>query len=205
MGNTGRVETFSDGVFAVAITLLVLQLAVPEVGEGKLAHALADQWPLLASYGASFLTVGVTWLNHRRIFSYLGRIDRPLEFLNLVLLLFIVLIPYPTALLGHYLQVGHDAQIAATALGAVMTAMAAAFTAMWTYATGHPAVLRDGVDPAAAKKTRWRYGLGLLMYAASIGLAWLSPLLVLVLYAVSAVFYSFDQLTVPGARERPED
>ena len=194
---TARLEAFSDGVFAVAITLLVLQLVVPEVGRGKLAGALLDQWPVLASYVASFATIGVIWLNHHRLISYVGRVDRTLHALNLLLLLWIVLIPYPTALVGHYLQVGHDASVATTAYAIVMTAMSAAFGSMWLYVTGRPGLLREGVDVDAAKRTRWRFAGGGLVYLASIGLAWLSPLLVLVLYAVAAIYYAFDQLTVP--------
>lgn len=191
---TSRLEAFSDGVFAVAITLLVLQLGVPEVASGHLLGALLNQWPLLATYCASFLTIGVIWVNHHSVFSYVERTDRTLQFLNLLLLLCIVLIPYPTSLLGRYLLAGHDAQVAAAAYGLVMTLMGAAFGALWGYATARPALLRSDVDGDRARATRLRFWLGNLVYAASIGLAWLSPFLVILLYVVTAIYYAFDQI-----------
>ena len=98
--SVSRVEAFSDGVFAVAITLLVLQFAVPDVLSGKLLAALLAQWPLLITYIASFLTVGVIWVNHHTIFSGIKQADRTLQFINLILLLFVVLMPCPTQLLA---------------------------------------------------------------------------------------------------------
>lgn len=198
---TSRLEAFSDGVFAVAITLLVLQLTVPEVASGHLLTALLQQWPLLATYCASFLTIGVIWVNHHSVFSYLERADRTLQFLNLLLLLCVVLIPYPTSLLGRYLLAGHDAQVAGAAYGLVMTLMGVAFAALWGYATGRSGLLRAGVDVARARQTRLRFGLGNLVYAASIGLAWLSPLLVVLLYLVTAIYYAFDQIPLAGPDE----
>ena len=83
--NTSRLEAFSDGVFAVAITLLVLQFTVPEVVSGKLLANLLGQWPQLVTYIASFLTVGVVWVNHHTIFRNLRAVDRTIQFINLVL------------------------------------------------------------------------------------------------------------------------
>src|ERR1700674_2880297 len=123
-----RVEAFSDGVFAVAITLLVLQFAVPDAQSGKLLTELLKQWPLLVTYVASFLTVGVIWVNHHTIFSGIKQADRTLQFINLVLLLFVVLVPYPTQLLAHYLQQpGTNGSVAAAFYGVVMTGMGISF------------------------------------------------------------------------------
>lgn len=204
MASTSRLEAFSDGVFAVAITLLVLQLTVPEVASGQLLGALLKQWPLLGTYAASFLTIGVMWLNHHSIFTCVGRVDRTLRFLNLVLLLWIVLVPFPTALLGHYLQAGHDTQVAAATYGLVMTLMAATFVAIWGYATARPSLLREGVDADQARATLPRFAFGTLVYAASIGLAWLSPLIALALYAALAIYYAFEQIQVPVEADRPD-
>jgi hypothetical protein len=93
--NRGRLEAFSDGVFAVAITLLVLDLAVagPGPGHGSLAHQLAHRWPGFAAYVISFLTIGIIWVNHHALVSNLKVVTRPLMFLNLLLLMFVVLVP----------------------------------------------------------------------------------------------------------------
>lgn len=97
-----RLEAFSDGVFAVAITLLVLDLRVPRDAQpGGLGHALNDLWPNYASYVVSFFIIGIIWVNHHAMLGFIRRVDRTLLFLNLLLLLFIALIPFPTALLAE--------------------------------------------------------------------------------------------------------
>lgn len=146
--NVSRVEAFSDGVFAVAITLLVLQFAVPDVQSGKLLAALLAQWPLLVTYVASFLTVGVIWVNHHTIFSGIKQADRTLQFINLILLLFVVLVPYPTQLLARYLQSGSNSSVAAAFYGVVMTGMGIAFQALVAWAITHPKLLKPNVDAA---------------------------------------------------------
>ena len=103
--NKGRVETFSDGVFAIAITLLVLTIAQPS-NYSKLAKQLLDRWPSLAAYVVSFLILGIMWLNHHTFFSYLQRIDHGLFYRNLVLLMTVVFIPYPTEVFGEALRSG---------------------------------------------------------------------------------------------------
>src|ERR1700736_2865862 len=106
--STSRLGAFSDGVFAVAITLLVLQFTVPQAESGHLLGSLLQQWPQLVTYTASFLTVGVVWVNHHTIFRGLKEVDRTIQFINLVLLLTVVLVPYPTELLGRYLNSGQN-------------------------------------------------------------------------------------------------
>jgi uncharacterized membrane protein len=193
--NTSRLEAFSDGVFAVAITLLVLQFAVPHVAAGHLLGALIGQWPQLATYVASFLTVGIVWVNHHTIFKGLRAADRTIQFINLILLLFIVLVPYPTQLLGYYLNSGLDGSVAAAFYAVVMTGMGISFQALVAWAVTHPKLLKPTVNVVAVRSTIPRYSLGLLVYAASIGLAFLSAWLVIVLYAGSAIYYAFNQLT----------
>jgi uncharacterized membrane protein len=108
---TGRLEAFSDGVFAVAITLLVLNIRIPgiDLPPGKLPDdtnlwpALLNEWPMLAAYTTSFATIGVMWLNHHRLYVHIKRTNTVLMLLNLLLLLVIVFIPVPTALLAEYI------------------------------------------------------------------------------------------------------
>jgi uncharacterized membrane protein len=189
-----RVEAFSDGVFAVAITLLVLQFAAPDVRQGLLLPALLAQWPLLATYIASFLTVGVIWVNHHTIFSGIKSADRTLQFINLVLLMFVVLVPYPTQLLAKYLQSGFNGSVAAAFYGVVMTGMGITFQTLVAWALTHPHLLKPKVDAARIRSTLPRYSLGLLVYAVSIGLAFVNAWVVVLLYAASAIYYAFNQL-----------
>ena len=192
--STSRLEAFSDGVFAVAITLLVLQFAVPEVESGHLFTALLGQWPQLVTYVASFLTIGVVWVNHHTIFSGLRSVDRPIQFINLVLLIFVVLVPYPTELLGHFLNSRLDGSVAAAFYAVVMTCMAITFQVLVGYALTHPGLLRPHVRAMSLSKVLPRFAVGLVVYVVSIGLAFVSSWLVVALYAATAVYYALNQL-----------
>jgi uncharacterized membrane protein len=187
-------------VFAVAITLLVLQFTVPEVASGKLLANLLGQWPQLVTYVASFLTVGVVWVNHHTIFRNLRAIDRTIQFINLVLLLTVVLVPYPTALLGRYLNSGFDGSVAAAFYAVVMTVMAISFQTLAAWALTHPNLLRPEIQGARVGTVLPRFALGLVIYAVSIGLAFVSTWLVVALYAFNAIYYAFNQLS--WAQER---
>ncbi len=193
--NTSRLEAFSDGVFAVAMTLLVLQFTVPEVASGRLLANLLGQWPQLVTYIASFLTVGVVWVNHHTIFRNLRAVDRTIQFINLVLLLTVVLVPYPTALLGRYLNSGLDGSVAAAFYAVVMTVMAIAFQCLVGWALTHPNLLRPEIQGARVGTVLPRFALGLVLYAVSIGLAFVSTWLVVALYAFNAIYYAFNQLS----------
>ncbi len=192
--STSRLEAFSDGVFAVAITLLVLQFVDPGAKNGELLSKLLGQWPQLATYGASFLTIGVIWVNHHTIFKGIREIDRTIQFINLVLLLLIVLVPYPTELLGRYLNSGQNASVAAAFYAIVMTAMSISFQVLVAYALTHPKLLRPEVKATSVRSVIPRFGLGLVTYALAIGLSFLSATLVVALFAATAVYYAFNQL-----------
>lgn len=131
VSDTKRTEAFSDGVLAIAITLVVLDLSVPPRGQpGSLAHALAREWPAYGSYITSFLIIGIIWVNHHTVFQVIGRIDRIALFLNLLLLMTVVTIPYTTHLLATYLTAGSGARTAAVVYSAVMLAMSCSFAAL---------------------------------------------------------------------------
>ncbi|MGH7762710.1 MAG: TMEM175 family protein [Candidatus Dormibacteraceae bacterium] len=194
--STSRLEAFSDGVFAVAITLLVLQFVDPGAQPGKLLPKLLGQWPLLATYAASFLTIGVIWVNHHTIFRGIRGVDRTIQFINLVLLLLVVLVPYPTQLLGHYLNSGENGSVAAAFYAVVMTAMSISFQVLVAYALTHPKLLRPEIKTGSLRAVIPRFGVGLLTYALAIGLAFVSAILVVALFAITAIYYAFNQL--PG-------
>jgi uncharacterized membrane protein len=133
--NRERVAAFTDGVFAIAITLLVLTITQP-TGTKDLTHQLLTRWPSLAAYVVSFAVIGIMWVNHHTVFSHLERIDRGLFYINLVLLMSIVFIPYPTGVLGEALRSGDGARTAAVFYSATMTVNACTWTALWLYASG---------------------------------------------------------------------
>jgi len=130
-----RLEAFSDGVFAIAITLLVLDIGVPDVGESGLARALLQQWPVYAAYIVSFMTIGIIWINHHAVMANLVAVDRTVLLLNLALLGWVSLIPWPTQLTAEYMRTGGaDERTAALVYAGVMAGMGLTFGALWTYA-----------------------------------------------------------------------
>ncbi len=203
---TNRLEAFSDGVFAVAITLLIFGIQVPHVADAALAGALLAQWPAYATYVVSFLTIGIIWVNHHGLFHRVHRIDRTLLFLNLALLLVVGFLPFPTSLLGEYILGQQAAAIAAAGYGATMFLLSIAFLAIWAYVSFGHGLLATPVDPQAARAQLPWFGLGLLAYAIAIVLAFVSPPLSLAIYAVVAVYYLFDHLPTlrRKAVEKPE-
>ena len=129
--STNRLESFSDGVLAVAITLLVLNIRVPPIGQGvSLASELAKQWPSYAAYAISFMTIGIIWVNHHAMIGRLREADHNILMLNLLLLLTIGVIPFATSLFATYLKQGHGQHLAAAVYGGVFLAMAIAFAAL---------------------------------------------------------------------------
>ncbi|MGI8824978.1 MAG: TMEM175 family protein [Chloroflexota bacterium] len=199
---TGRTEAFSDGVFAVAITLLILNVLVPEVRDGQLYAALLKRWPVYTSYAVSFLTIGIIWVNHHTMFSYIEKVDRMLLFLNLAFLMTVVFIPFPTALLGAYIVTPENSHVAAVVYSGTMTAMGLTFAAMWIYVGGHKDLLNETFDPVAARKSAPRFGAGTFIYGASIAVAFVSAYICLIIYALLALFYVFDQLSDTGQSKK---
>lgn len=189
--NKSRAEAFSDGVFAVAATVLVFAIAAPDVKPGLLANALIAEWPSYAAYAISFLTIVVIWVNHHVVFDTMERVDRPLLFLNALLLLTVAVIPFPTGLLAHYLQAGHDQQTAAFAYGLAMSAMAVAFSAFTLYARR----FRHAYAPID-----WiGFSFGLALYPLATLLTLFANFsLSLGIYALVTLFY----LVLPIVRER---
>lgn len=197
----GRLEAFSDGVFAVAITLLVIDLAVPEPGHGALGQQLVTHWPSFAAYGVSFLTIGIIWVNHHGLFRNFADIDRTMLFLNLLMLFFVVTIPFATATMAAYLRDGGaDASLAAAIYQGVFLCMSLAFGGLfwWSIRHGHLAVPLTG---AAAHMALVRFTIGNLAYAAAIGVAYLSAPVSLLVSMLVAVYYVFEQ--TPGRRPTP--
>ena len=203
-----RTEAFSDGVFAIAITLLVLDLVVPsrqEAAEKGLAHALAQEWPAYFAYLVSFLVIGIIWVNHHTMFDKVRLVDRPVLFANLALLLVVSLIPFPTRLLAEYLTAGSDSHVAAAVYSATMFAMGIAYATLWLVLTRNARLLHEGVDRQASRMALRRFGLGNVVYLATIGLSFVNAIATLAVHAALAIYYCFDQLPIVETADRKID
>jgi uncharacterized membrane protein len=196
---TARLEAFSDGVLAIAITLLVLDVRPPHSRAGELARDLAGQWPSYAAYLVSFAIIGIIWVNHHTMFERIARIDRALLFLNLALLLTVALLPFPTALLADYIRRGSNAHVAAAVYSANMTALGLCFLAMWERLVRKPELLADGFPVALARRARRRTIFGPIVYGASIAVAFISPVACLVVYAAMALYFGVSYVPHPQA------
>jgi uncharacterized membrane protein len=195
-----RTEAFSDGVFAIATTLLIIEVRPPESEAGELARDLANQWPSYAAYVVSFAIIGIIWVNHHDIFERITTVDRPLLFLNLLLLLTVAFLPFPTALLGEYIRKGDNAHVAAAAYSANMTLIGLAFIAIWTYLARVPGLLATEVGAEGARRARRAAAIGPVLYGLSIPLAFVSPVACLAVYAALALYFGVT-FTVGGRDE----
>lgn len=186
-----RVDSFSDCVFAVAITLLVLAFKVPEVslthGEGELIHALWDAAPKFAAYFSSFIIVAVWWVSHHQLFHTLHKTDRTLLWLNVFFLMWVCLIPFPTALIGDY----PTSHTAAFLYGAVVTLTAISFIWMRWYATLKAKLLKADLPVDAVKRTFRKGLLSPLFHIIGMLIAVFAPILALVVYAGIAILFIF--------------
>src|SRR5215471_9969997 len=190
--DSARLEAFSDGVFAVAITLLALNLTVPCPGHGKLSTLLGHAWPSFAGYLVSFLTIGIIWVNHHTLFKNFVGIDRPLLFINLLLLFFVVAIPFATKTFADYLTAGGpNASLAAAVFVGVFEGMSIGFVLLFWWAIRHEH-LKVKLTPEGARRAAIRFGLGNFGYIAAIGIAFVSPQAALVISLVVAVYYVFE-------------
>jgi uncharacterized membrane protein len=198
--NKTRVEAFSDGVFAIAITLLVLTVAQPR-SYNDLAHELATQWPSLAAYVVSFAVIGIMWINHHSIFEHLEQVDRGLLYLNLLLLMTIAFLPYPTGVLGQALAKGQGARTAAVVYGAVMTINGIAWSWLWLYASRHRRLLRADFPEEQRATATLLFTVGVLVYALSIGVAFLNAYAFLAVQGLLAVYYALDPISRRAARQ----
>jgi uncharacterized membrane protein len=198
-----RAESFSDGVFAVAITILVFNLlpaGAGTVSSGQLTNALSTAWPQYAAYAVSFLTIGIMWLNHHTMLAHVTRVDRPLLALNLFLLMGVVAIPFPTALVAEHLTGKFRAggPVAAVVYGLVMIAISIGYSGMWLYLESHRDRLGASARMRSARAASIRFSAGLVGYVvATLLAAFVSAAAALTLYGVIAVYYLFDHL--PGA------
>lgn len=200
---TGRLEAFSDGVFAVAITLLVFDLKVPPLDKlpypnGELAGLLFAQWPFYLSFFLSFATIFVMWVNHHAMFKLIQRSSTPFLFANGFLLLLVTIVPFPTELVATYLtQPG--ATTASAVYSGLFLVINVAYNLLWRVAASQHRLLKKEVSPAQVRKRTRQYLLGFPGYVLAFVLAFWSPGVSIGICAVLWIFWgltTFEERTL---------
>ncbi len=201
-GDTARLEAFSDGVFAIAITLLILDVRVEQQPDESLASALHHALPEIGAYAASFLQIGIIWANHHALYRLVSRLDQLLLLFNLMLLGCVSFLPLPTRLVAEHTS-GGDARTAVLVYGCTLTASAAAFNLIW-WRVRRGGLLVDGVSPAFVRDVDVRYLLGLATYAVATAVAFVSPRATILLTVGLALMFLLGpspRAALAGARD----
>ena len=193
-----RLEAFSDGVFSIAITILVLNLHVPDLIKGadtntQLWHALADQWPKLVSYVISFGIVGLYWVGHHLMFHYIKHTDRMFLFLNNLYLMVIAFMPFPAALLGQY---GSTRTAVIVYAGTLITA-GLLYNNLWRYATKNRRLVDENSSERLIHLVKKIISFAPFVYLLAIGLAFINPRLSLIIFVITPLLY-----IIPGPIDR---
>jgi uncharacterized membrane protein len=192
---TSRLEAFSDGVFAVAITLLVLEINIP-AGE-NLWHQLKEEWPSFASFFISFWVIGIIWVNHHGLLDHLKRTDRGVLYLNLLVLMTVVFIPFSTALMAEHLKSGADEKVAAIVYASAFLAMGIAFNLFWTYIVKHRRKLGVEIPDEEVRRMSLGFMIGSPLYVIAVIMAFISPAVVLIITGAVAAYYMVAGMRSP--------
>ena len=186
--STSRLEAFCDGVFAIAITLLVLILEPPDTRHASLARGLLHEWPGYLAYTVSFVTIGIMWVNHHEVMRHVARADRTFLFINLFFLLPIAFLPYPTRIVATHIR-GVDERAAALFYGIVMIVIAVGFLVLWLYPSHRGRLLAHDADPRAVAGITRSFLPGTPLYVLATLVALVSPTASLLSFAGLALFY----------------
>jgi uncharacterized membrane protein len=198
---TGRIEAFSDGVFGIAITLLILEIKIPAVSDGNLSTQLARQWPSYLSFTISFAFIGIMWINHHRLFTHIRHSDHALLILNLLLLFGVCVVPFPTAVLAAHL--GHSDQRAAAILyNATYVFVALCFNLLWRYASSQKRrLLGPEASQSGVERITEQYALGPVVYLICLGLAFVNVTASIALNGALACFFALPPRLAWRAKE----
>jgi uncharacterized membrane protein len=194
---TSRLEAFSDGVFAIAATLLVLELRVP-TDSADLVGSLLELWPAYAAYLVSFLTIGIIWVNHHTLLEHCRRVDRRFLYLNLLLLVAVGIVPFPTSLVDQYIRSERWATAALVVYGLGAVLIAVAFAGVFFYATHDHRIVGDAEVARRIRRDGRFFPVGLGAYSLGIALAFVAPVASLAVYGLTAVFYALPILPLPA-------
>ncbi|HSS33718.1 MAG TPA: TMEM175 family protein [Solirubrobacterales bacterium] len=197
--STNRLEAFSDGVFAIAITLLVLEIHVPDPGSGQLGRELAAQWPSYAAFFISFLTIGIIWINHHAMLRRLRVADHSILVWNLLLLMTVSILPFTTALMAAYLKESEGEGLAAGIYSGSFLLMGVVFAGMNRHILfRRPQFLAEEVDERARLRTLRLAALGVVPYLFAVALAPVSPYISLGICAALAIYYALPVASDSG-------
>jgi uncharacterized membrane protein len=191
---TSRLEAFSDGVFAIAATLLILNV---QAGGPHLAQALGHIWPSYVAYAVSFVTIGIIWVNHHTVMALIAKVDRVFLMLHVLFLMMIAFIPFPTALLAQNIR-SDGAEAAALSYGLTLTLTASLFNGLWRYGAHGRRLIRTDADKRLVDGISRSYLPGPFMYLAATLVALKSPLASAGLYLAIAVFYVLESSLFAG-------
>jgi uncharacterized membrane protein len=201
---TGRVQAFSDGVFAISITLLVLDLTVPAHKQGGLWDALLAHWPSYVAFAASFLYVGALWLNHHALFRRVAKVDITFQWLNLALLFGTVLIPFPTALIASTFNSAtsddQDQRVAVAVYSLLAALMSLTWLGVWIYLSRHSELLTEDTDPGWAHHQLSRPIVGIALFSVG-GVAGLTVSPIIGVIAIAAMI-AYHTATSEGFQRR---
>jgi TMEM175 potassium channel family protein len=194
MQRRSRLEAFSDGVFAIAITLLVLEISVPESAFEDLWKGIADQWPSYLAFTTSFITIGGLWLVHHAIFRRLAGADGTVMRLNLLLLMLVSFIPFPSKLVAEAIDTTTDTERAAVIFfGLVLLAISVTTSALWRYVARHGDLLEPGVTDEEVRAMTRVTTPSMGFYVVVVLLAILAPQVAAFGYLLIAVVGVFRQ------------
>jgi uncharacterized membrane protein len=201
--DTGRIEAFSDGVFAIAITLLIIEIGVPHVvGTESLSEKLVELWPSYLGYAISFLVIGTVWANHHNRFRLISRSDHVLLFLNIVFLMCVAFIPFPTALLAEYIREVEYRTTAVAVYSGTLAVTAVFFTVLWLYVAGNYRLVDRAIDPPLLRAMTRRYVFGMLLYILAFAIAFFSAAASLALIVVLALIFVLPEPEGPRSARR---
>jgi uncharacterized membrane protein len=179
--DTNRLEAFSDGVFAIAITLLILEIKVPHPGT-SLGRELINLWPSYFAYAVSFIVIGAIWINHHAMFDHIVQVDHKLLLLNTLHLMFIAFLPFPTAVLSLALHNRVDEPVATLFYGGTLTVIGVFVTAMWCYASHEHRLLGENISRDEARWNGRRFLVGPVVYGVASLVALMVPWVALGFY-----------------------
>lgn len=189
--STNRLETFADGVFAIAATLLILNVDTQVGSSGEIGTLLLHIWPSYVGYVVSFLTIGIIWANHHTVMNQIARVDRTFLMLSVVFLMSVAFIPFPTRLVAEHIR-DDGARAATLVYGITLTLVATGFNAIWFYAAKGGRLLREDADEATVRGISRTYRLGPVLYVAITLVALVSPPTGAALFGAFALFWLFE-------------
>lgn len=173
--STHRLEAFSDGVMAIAITLLIIEIGVPHVtGDGSLGEQIRDLWPSYGAYILSFVTIGIYWANHHSFLELFRRTDHTFLMLNVLFLMTIAFLPFPTAVLGEYLKEGAQRADAVTFYSFGLLLPATAWCLLWLYGRWR-GLLVERLEPSYVRFTTGQFAISVALYGAAVAVSFIEP------------------------------